>query len=634
MSSQVTKKLKPMPVRCSSVKSYASEKLDFVMNPNAKAFNTKISKKQPCQIDNTYRNCITSLPTIVVPPKDRFALNPLATTFTSVTNINCLEGSIGSSLNSYAPPNGNSPTIQTKYVDGHYGDFDNSFMHGCNTSTISISSLNYNSLNDNVSNLCNKENEDDPLQILKKLKIKNLNRLIIGQLNINSIRNKFESLKLLIKGNIDILIITESKLDNTFPLQQFAIEGYSLPFRLDREIGGAEGGGVIIYVRDDIPCRELTHGIADNNIEGIFLEIDLRKIKWLLFGGYNCHKRNIDNFLDYLGPILDHHMCKFDNVILLGDFNCESTELSMNDFCTIYNLKNLIKDPTCFKSPLHPSSIDLILTNKINYFQNSQTVETGLSDHHKMTVTVLKTFFQKQAPITINYRDYKSFDKCKFHTELKLKLSEIHTHNTSYELFESTFMELLNNHAPMKTKYVRANNAPFMNKIISKAIMTRSRLRNTFLKNPNYINKINYNKHRNYCVNLLRKEKRKYYNNIDLKLITDNKKFWKTVKPLFSDKNNMSRKITLIDEEDEIISNDIHVAEIMNDFFANAVLKLDIEGFKPDLNINVANDNIINIISKYKNHPSIIKIKEKVKTNEKFLFRCLIKKKLKLKYIN
>ena len=203
------------------------------------------------------------------------------------------------------PPNDTNGTflpIQTHFSACHNDD-DSSIMHGFNTSTMSRSFLNYNSPNDNVRNLSNTENDDDPLQILKKLKINNLNRIIIGQLNINSLRNKFESLKFLIKGHIDILIITESKLDNTFPLQQFAIEGYSLPFRLDREIGGAEGGGVIIYVRDDIPCRELTHQIAENSIEGIFLEINLRKTKWLLFGGYNCHKRNIDNFLDYLGPI-------------------------------------------------------------------------------------------------------------------------------------------------------------------------------------------------------------------------------------------------------------------------------------------------------------------------------------------
>ena len=63
--------------------------------------------------------------------------------------------------------------------------------------------------------------------------------------------------------------------------------------------------------------------------------------------------------------------------------------------------------------------------------------------------------------------------------------------------------------------------------------MTRSRFRNKFLRNPTKLNKIKYNKQRNYCVNILRNEKNKYYNSLDIKLITDNKQFWKTMKPFF-----------------------------------------------------------------------------------------------------
>ena len=66
---------------------------------------------------------------------------------------------------------------------------------------------------------------------------------------------------------------------------------------------------------------------------------------------------------------------------------------------------------------------------------------------------------------------------------------------------------------------MRANNAPFVSKVLSMAIMTRSRLRNKYLKNPNKPNELNYKKQRNYCVDLLRKEKKKYYNNLDVKLI-------------------------------------------------------------------------------------------------------------------
>ena len=65
----------------------------------------------------------------------------------------------------------------------------------------------------------------------------------------------------------------------------------------------------------------------------------------------------------------------------------------MGEFRDTYNLRNLIMGPTCFKNPLNPSCIDLILTNKPRSFQHSQTIETGLSDHHSMTITVLKSFF-------------------------------------------------------------------------------------------------------------------------------------------------------------------------------------------------------------------------------------------------
>ena len=106
----------------------------------------------------------------------------------------------------------------------------------------------------------------------------------VGQINTNSIRNKFEPFKKLVKGNLDIIVVTESKLDESFPQRQFLIAGYNLPFRADRN---RNGGGIIIYVREDIPCREIekTHS-TKRNLEGIFLELNLRRSKILLFGGY------------------------------------------------------------------------------------------------------------------------------------------------------------------------------------------------------------------------------------------------------------------------------------------------------------------------------------------------------------
>ena len=81
------------------------------------------------------------------------------------------------------------------------------------------------------------------------LRVKNVNRLMIGNLNINSISNKFDQLKLFVQGKVDILIVTETKLDSTFPTSQFMIDGYSEPYRFDRN---RNGGKVFIYIRENI----------------------------------------------------------------------------------------------------------------------------------------------------------------------------------------------------------------------------------------------------------------------------------------------------------------------------------------------------------------------------------------------
>ena len=77
---------------------------------------------------------------------------------------------------------------------------------------------------------------------------------------------------------------------------------------------------------------------------------------------------------------------------------------------------------------------------------------------------------------------------------------------------------------------------PFMNKLISRAHMKRTQLRNCYIKKRSEQNRLSYVKQRNYCVSLLRKNKKDYYANLNVKDIVNNKQFWRTVKPFFSDK--------------------------------------------------------------------------------------------------
>ena len=103
------------------------------------------------------------------------------------------------------------------------------------------------------SNVCN-DYTPDPKQILKNICNSNVNKLTFGHLNINYLRNKFDQLTEMVKGFVDIFLISESKLDDSFPEGQFTIDGYYAPFRFDRH---GNGGGLLLYVHEDIPAKVL-----------------------------------------------------------------------------------------------------------------------------------------------------------------------------------------------------------------------------------------------------------------------------------------------------------------------------------------------------------------------------------------
>ena len=95
-----------------------------------------------------------------------------------------------------------------------------------------------------------------------------------------------------------------------------------------------------------------------------------------------------------LSKNLDFYPSKYENFIVIGDFNAEMNNSYLEKFCASYNLKSLIKQPTCFKNPENPTCIDHILTNHPKSFYLSSVFETDLSDFHKLTSTVLKFFVQ------------------------------------------------------------------------------------------------------------------------------------------------------------------------------------------------------------------------------------------------
>ena len=115
------------------------------------------------------------------------------------------------------------------------------------------------------------------LRIHKKtLWIKNLNAVIISQININAIRNKIELLSEAVLGNIDILMVSETKIDMSFPSSQFVIQGFAAPFRLDRT---NTGEGILVYVWDDIPSKLMNIPYVSSDTECLAILVNLHKTK-------------------------------------------------------------------------------------------------------------------------------------------------------------------------------------------------------------------------------------------------------------------------------------------------------------------------------------------------------------------
>ena len=228
---------------------------------------------------------------------------------------------------------------------------------------------------------------------IKNLRLRNVNKVIIGNLYINSLPKKFDQLREIVLKYVDVLVITETKLDDTFLTSQFLVTGFSVSYRLDQN---RNEGGIMIFIRDDIASRVLTKHVFPDDIEGLFIELNFKKAKWLLFGTYHPPTQSDQYYFNNLDKALDLYS-HYDKKLLAVDFNTEVSDI-LSIFLYQHDLENLVTDKTCFKNANNPITIDLFLTNNSLSFKNTATIFTGLSDCHKLVLTALKTTFSKNKP--------------------------------------------------------------------------------------------------------------------------------------------------------------------------------------------------------------------------------------------
>ena len=219
-------------------------------------------------------------------------------------------------------------------------------------------------------------------------------------------------------------------------------------------------------------------------------------------------------FFEEIYVTLNKALNEYDNLLLAGDLNINTLRPTsdssnhLSDLNDTFSLTNLVTDSTCFKSN-KGSLINLMLTNKPKSFYKSHSFVTGLSDCHKLIVSILRTSFQKLPPNFVMYRNQKNFHESNFLRDLDSRLiqGELYKiYEDPYTTMSEIFFEVLNYHAFLKQKSVRGNHAPFMTRELSKAIMTKSKAKNSYVKWPSRENFVAYTKTKNKCNSLTRKE--------------------------------------------------------------------------------------------------------------------------------
>ena len=469
---------------------------------------------------------------------------------------------------------------------------------------VQISISNYN-MNETAieSDVIVNENSSESQNELEKIRCTYRNNIVIGHLNVNSLNLKFQEVKdLIVRCKFEVMVLSETKLDETYRDALYNIENYDM-YRQDKR---SNSGGIIIYISKFLPSTQGNINNCNDDIECFSVEINCKETKLMIIGMYKNPKMNPNSFKVYFEKMNEEVFENYENVVIIGDLNFNMLQDNvLSQMCPLYNLTNIITEPTCFKSN-NATLIDVMLVSKRRKFLKGFSFDTGISDFHNLIGGVMK----EHAPIPnkkiIGYRKLDDIDFDKVNNDLQIMNIDMNiienNANDAFNILHTNLIGLLDKHAPKKRKTIRKNDFHCMTKRLKKAILIRNQMRNKFFKYRTDYYLAQYRKHRN-AVTLIKREEIKAYFTEKCKGSTKNKDFWKAVKPIFSKTKTKSENIPL-KHNGEIITDCSKVCEIFNTFFSQ--IGLDIGN--PENN----NKSVDEIIADYSQHPSVTMIKTNI----------------------
>ena len=449
---------------------------------------------------------------------------------------------------------------------------------------------------------------DPAVTHLKEVRAKFGKNVVFAHVNINSLSKcKEYILEILLLKYVDILCITESKLSNTDVNCEYEVAGYKL-YRQDRYVNS---GGMVVWIRSDIPHkREIDFEFTSHipHIESMVFSITLKKQTWYTVLVYKNPKVSENVFIQKLISAYNCMSNKGKEIILLGDVNInminESDKLT-SDLCQVFGLKNLITNPTCFKSKCG-TLIDPVIVMNPKRFQSPINIHFGYSDFHNLVGCVTKLQVPLQKPMSLEYRSYKNFNVDSFNADVSLipfHVTEIFEDvDDKYWCMSKLYADVVNEHAPLKKRVIRGQQVPYMHSDLRKNMYKRNMLKNKYFKNRTVESWNAYCIQRNFTTNMRRNAIKSYFMSKCSGNATP-KDFWNCIKPYLSNTKQQHRNI-ILNEGGNVVTNKKDICEIFAELFASVA---DSIGEPDELNVS-CEISLQTIFQKHENHPSVINI--------------------------
>jgi hypothetical protein len=239
----------------------------------------------------------------------------------------------------------------------------------------------------------------------------------------------------------------------------------------------------LAYLRSDIPGHQRTD-LKFKHAESIPVEVHFSNYKWIIYEAYRPPSLQDSCFEDDVINTLDRATNLYNNIMVIGDLNSDLLHSDkakpVSNICDIFDFVNIVKGATCYTKRAPPSLIDVILTNKPRLCYNMCNFNCGVSDVHNIISTQFKCHVDPAKNKTLPYRSFLAFGRDMFVADLECAPFNVaHVFddiNDVYWAHEEMLLQIVNSHAPVKTRKTRKSSAPFMNRALRKAIFKKREL--------------------------------------------------------------------------------------------------------------------------------------------------------------